>query len=241
MPAVDILNADGTWLRNRSEANDVAGFIGGGADIFVDGIKYPLMNRAGSMYNPDIIWVVVGNSQIPLRQFLSSSSVQSQATSASTIVPQTPASESTPVAVASMIPQQTPSVKLVQSTGISMVQKLPAISINGKPIYRMMLQTPEGKIGTSATYPACTRTNPEGCLGMEFDSIGEAVAYGKSLNETMVMIDLPYDQGVDEAWRIAAGGELNPPKSYLYSESSNMGILALAAIGALLLWKKTRR
>lgn len=83
-----------------------------------------------------------------------------------------------------------------------------------RTVYRMILFVPDrGIYGTGANYPTCSREDMTACDGQEFPNLQAAVDYARSRDETPVYIDLDYDPGIEEVWRIAEGGEPWPPKS----------------------------
>jgi len=85
MPAIDILMPDGTWQRGRTDAQDVANFIGTGADVYdTAGNKLTLVffnslnDLNVSKYNPGVWNIVVPGGtgpqgSIPLADYLAGS------------------------------------------------------------------------------------------------------------------------------------------------------------------------
>lgn len=236
MPAVDILMPDGTWITNRYLPQDVANHLGLGADMWNTQrtIRYPLISH-GSMYDPAKIGVMVAGVEVPLINFLTDSSGTTTPSAATTPTVQPPAPPTNGNVDANILPQT-----IVTTSGGMMPAPRWEVSLEtpARGIYRLILLMPEGdRYGTSGTYPSCSRMNPDGCRGMEFPTIDDAVAYAKANNEKPVLIDLPFDPGVEEAWRIVEGGEPNPPNSrFLDGSAASLAsslLIALPFLGML--------
>lgn len=100
-----------------------------------------------------------------------------------------------------------------------------------RPTYRLILYIPDrGVYGTSGTYfapsgPLCSPTTPGGCKGMEFPTVQAAVDWARANNEIPVYIDMDYDPGVTEAWRLAAGGTPAAPRSFIVKDVTAEGVV----------------
>ena len=104
-------------------------------------------------------------------------------------------------------------------------------------IYRLILEsaTLPGRFDTGATYPACSQTNPSGCLPIQFGSLAEAIDYSYAHGEIPYRVD-----SVAETWAIVEGRETIDP-SRIYAENTGTGgggdgtILGMSSTTVLLL------
>lgn len=112
-------------------------------------------------------------------------------------------------------------VNTVTTTGVSKV-----INANGK-IYRLLLKNPAGGpfVESGATYPSCSRTNPGGCVPLEFANRDDAMYYSKTHNEIPVWVN-----SAEQAWNIIEGKEPIPSSISIGS----VLLLALPFIGKFL-------
>lgn len=67
-------------------------------------------------------------------------------------------------------------------------------------VYRMLLQESNGTVNSGATYPGCSRSNPDGCKPISFANMDDAVFYSKGHNEVPVRV-----HDAEEAWAIVEG------------------------------------
>lgn len=106
------------------------------------------------------------------------------------------------------------------------------VSVSPSPqgtIYRLILKSPNGKYDTGATYPACTRSNPDGCQPMQFDTEKDAVEYALAHGETPVRVS-----SEEEAWRIVEGTQPVNVAAIISPDKLEFGINTFLLIGGLL-------
>lgn len=120
-----------------------------------------------------------------------------------------------------LIPSQTPPPMGSNQAGTS--QNLPPV-FNGGPsniqatdtpggltimpgqVYRLIMVTAPGRVDTGATYPLCSRSNPDACQPIQFTTVGEAVSYAQQHGETPLQVN-----NAEEAWSIVEGkAPINP-------------------------------
>lgn len=115
---------------------------------------------------------------------------------------------------------------------------------DGRPVYRFILELTNetGTVyGTGASYPACSRSNPDGCEPIEFTSLQAAIDYAESQGEIPVMVD-----SEETAWRIIEGAQPITEDMLLTGGFSlagmgGGGMLLLFGIGAAFLLKGRKR
>jgi len=105
-------------------------------------------------------------------------------------------------------------------------------SDQSKPIYRLIMVTEPNRIDTGATYPGCSRDNPDACRPIQFKSVGEAISHAFKHDEIPVQV-----QSADQAWGIVSG-QLPVPSPI--RSSGGMGLVA-GAIALLMFFKRKRR
>jgi len=106
-------------------------------------------------------------------------------------------------------------------------------------VYRLILQSAPGRVDTGATYPACTRDNPDGCGPMQFSSVGEAVQYALAHGEVPYMVS-----SVNEVWGIVDGSLPIHPNQILQSAPgalAGMDWSTLLTLGGLALFFLKKR
>lgn len=69
-------------------------------------------------------------------------------------------------------------------------------------VYRLILESAPGRIDTGASYPLCSRSNPDACKPIQFADVETAVNYAKANNEIPVRVNT-----ADEAWAIMEGSQ----------------------------------
>lgn len=113
-----------------------------------------------------------------------------------------------------------PETKLPQSV----TANIPGAS--GK-VYRLLLKNPAGGpfIESGATYPMCSRDNPDGCKPIEFANKDDAVYYSNNHNEIPIWVN-----SAEQAWNIIEGKEPIPSQTSI----GTLLLLALPFIGKLL-------
>lgn len=67
-------------------------------------------------------------------------------------------------------------------------------------VYRLILAFSPGRVDTGATYPMCSRSNPDACQPVQFQTVEDAIAYAKAHNEIPVRV-----ADENEAWAIIDG------------------------------------
>lgn len=89
-------------------------------------------------------------------------------------------------------------------------------------IYRLIFQSPNGKVDTGANYPGCSLANPGACDPAQFNSMEEAEAYAAARGEEPYVVSSP-----EEAWDIAEGRA--QPQTSIFANKWVLGGLALIA------------
>lgn len=102
---------------------------------------------------------------------------------------------------------------------------------SGRP-YRLVLVSAPGRIDSGATYPGCSRANPDACRPGQFPTIQAAWDYAAAHGETPLLVGSP-----DEAWDIAEGRKAPG----FWAGLSTAGKLGVVALAAVLLKKVGRR
>lgn len=93
--------------------------------------------------------------------------------------------------------QQVP-LELIQEAiqaGVMLVEKESNMEY---PVYRLILQTAPGRVDTGATYPGCTREQPDLCYALQFATVQEAFSFAAGHNEIPRIV-----QSADEAFNLA--------------------------------------